>query len=1119
MNSAKIVSTIATVSLTLTVGSRGMAQLTEFQWNNPALVGTQSWQVDGNWNMAGWPDDPGRTEPAPTVIVPSEGASLSVGLTGNLTLDVGPTNVTVASLKLGGTAGAVTTDIISTFSSVPGDYNGDGVTDAADYVLWRNDPGSFGGDPGYGVWRANFGNTVPVFKKLVFENYEANDNSPADPNPDICAFNCGQALVTSVGVVGSTNIISAPVHINGERLVFDSASTNDLTISGPVTFANLGAPASASSIRSLSPTKLTITGSISLVDTVTGAGAPLTINDENTLPPLNPPPGFQRVVSTGTIEISGVIQDTGATTGAGSLVIGMSTNPPANQVGVLSTVILSGANTFRGATALQRANLVLANNSALGIDTNIGNDRSGGASLSGNQAPASQFGFNLLSDNDSRTISVDARISQWLTITGSHSLTWAGVMTQANARGIANLLPEGKSFTISGVMYGSSVSGTDTTFENRIFTLDGTGTTHTTGGWRNKIKGGIGVNDTTLGHYRKAGTGTVFVSDPGDVSDFSGDVIVDQGVMRFTSDTIFDQGRNVTSTGGAIGVDTGTFTNSTLLTKLIFATPFDTMNTQGLKLNHGGLMLTAGESASAIDFTSGDLANVSNMSVAAPQDGITFTGSITPDADFFTTVPTYRLGGGNGVLTLPTNQLTGARNVQITNGGEVRLNGLNTYSGVTRIQAKYHTTSQNQAIANTMTNTSNVVYEGTTLTVNTLLDGGADSSIGSSSNAASNLVIQGSTLKYAGTGANGSTDRLFTVGTGGATLDASGESGSVMNFTNSGALVMDLADPQIGSIFDTGTAVPDGVAGTIRGGARVNLQHVDDIVVGMTVFGMGDLAGGELISAVNNPTPLYQNFQVTVPLNAGANTPENTVTFNGVARTFTLTGTNMGDNTLAPLIADAASTPDPGVNTVNVAKNGTGKWILTGNNTYTGTTNVNAGTILINGVQTGTGLTTVAAAGTLGGTGTLGGALTNNGTVSPGASVGTLTVNGNVIMGANSHFAVELSGATSDLLAITGDLDLLALGNFLDVSGAGTGTSWVIATYTGALTGMFETVTSGYVVDYGTMANSQVTLNVVSDGSSFAGVPEPSGILLCGIALVSSVSGLRRRRLAILVVA
>jgi len=42
-----------------------------------------------------------------------------------------------------------------------GDYNEDGVVDAADYVVWRKNPGAFGGDQGYTDWRANFGATSP----------------------------------------------------------------------------------------------------------------------------------------------------------------------------------------------------------------------------------------------------------------------------------------------------------------------------------------------------------------------------------------------------------------------------------------------------------------------------------------------------------------------------------------------------------------------------------------------------------------------------------------------------------------------------------------------------------------------------------------------------------------------------------------------------------------------------------------------------------------------------------------------------------------------------------------------------------------------------------------------
>jgi hypothetical protein len=41
-----------------------------------------------------------------------------------------------------------------------GDYNRNGTVDSADYVLWRKDAASYGGDPGgYDTWQANYGAT------------------------------------------------------------------------------------------------------------------------------------------------------------------------------------------------------------------------------------------------------------------------------------------------------------------------------------------------------------------------------------------------------------------------------------------------------------------------------------------------------------------------------------------------------------------------------------------------------------------------------------------------------------------------------------------------------------------------------------------------------------------------------------------------------------------------------------------------------------------------------------------------------------------------------------------------------------------------------------------------
>jgi len=88
---------------------------------------------------------------------------------------------------------------------------------------------------------------------------------------------------------------------------------------------------------------------------------------------------------------------------------------------------------------------------------------------------------------------------------------------------------------------------------------------------------------------------------------------------------------------------------------------------------------------------------------------------------------------------------------------------------------------------------------GGTLEVTQLANGGVASGIGSGSSTASNLVINGGTLKY--TGDATSTDRLFQVGQttngGTATIDASGT--GAVNFTNTGSLTY-------GTVGTTGSA-------------------------------------------------------------------------------------------------------------------------------------------------------------------------------------------------------------------------------------------------------------------------------------------------------------------------
>jgi hypothetical protein len=49
-------------------------------------------------------------------------------------------------------------NVVENATALPGDYNLDGLVDAADYVVWRKTDGD--NPAGYALWRANFADTL-----------------------------------------------------------------------------------------------------------------------------------------------------------------------------------------------------------------------------------------------------------------------------------------------------------------------------------------------------------------------------------------------------------------------------------------------------------------------------------------------------------------------------------------------------------------------------------------------------------------------------------------------------------------------------------------------------------------------------------------------------------------------------------------------------------------------------------------------------------------------------------------------------------------------------------------------------------------------------------------------
>jgi autotransporter-associated beta strand protein len=205
-----------------------------------------------------------------------------------------------------------------------------------------------------------------------------------------------------------------------------------------------------------------------------------------------------------------------------------------------------------------------------------------------------------------------------------------------------------------------------------------------------------------------------------------------------------------------------------------------------------------------------------------------------------------------------------------------------------------------------------------------------------------------------------------------------------------------------------------------------------------------------------------------------------------------------------------------------LTKTGAGTLELTAANTYYGETVISNGTLLVNGSIDNSPMVTVEAGATLAGSGTNGGSVTLNGTISPGASVGTLT-SGSQFWNGGGAYRFELRSAVNsagmDLLNITGAGTLnvgATAGNEFTiklVSMADTTTpgpvpdfdpsasyTWVIATASGGIPS-FDA--GSFAIDASAFANPHGgTFSVAAQGNNlvvnYTGAPPPPTIISSG---------------------
>lgn len=882
-----------------------------YTWQQTA-GGTYNWNTASNWSPAGVPS------------VAGDQANLSVGITGNQTINIS-SDVTISNLHIGSTANPVETNV-----------------------------GSTGGS-------------------LILN---------------------GDAEIVSGGVEGATNIISAPVVLlsDGDRdFTISETSTNSLVFAGTISVQ--GTEAGTDTLFNLVndlPDHLSLTLN-NLVLSETGSTGARTL----------------LLKGGGTTWLNGTI-DGGPGEGDTSITLGFfDRGAPGSDIKDENDQVIGQVRlpTYY----LSSSDIGMSSGESIVLQRgtyNLMNDTFFGDAIIRVQMRDTAIGVDLVPHGGDRHIDNEIVLARHLTVRGEHSLELSGFIRQTNRSAIVNLLEEGETLVVSGAVAVNNDPDT------RDITFDGTGNTLLTAPiYNHNVPHQPGAEDnenddtpSVIGMLNKQGWGTLRVTST--QSTYRGMTAIRGGILAFASEDTWGNTKGIyVAPGGTLVVETGTL-DPDVLAKIKSATdPDNRTNPNQLIASRGALGLTPAEASVNLDFTSGDLAHahIVGMSVGAYGE-INYTGTITPASQG------YRLGGGGKLILAGNNQLTGDNNVMIVNGGVVSLQGINDYTGVTEIRSERTRTFQFQAEKQDFS-LGNVHFVPVTLEVTHLGNGGQNSSIGSSSSDAENLVIHGGTLRYVGSG--DTTDRAFTVGTPGATLDASG-SGAVV-FTNVNGVVMADADPRLGT---TNVQLhPSEVRG---------LSTTHDILVGMTISGENAIPANAVVAEILSDTSIRIDPPLPETLESFQKQGTKEVTFGALPREFRLTGTNTGLNTLNGSIGDSARG-----SVVSLVKDGPGTWVLGGNNTYTGTTTVNEGRLLVNGTIAAASEVTVTNA-TIGGNGTIGGNVTlaANSTIAPGVSAGTLSIGGTLDFDETSLFDVEIeSSLVYDVLNVAGAVNLNGLLN------------------------------------------------------------------------------------------
>ena len=826
--------------------------------------------------------------------------------------------------------------------------------------------------------------------------------------------------------------------------------------------------------------------------------------------------------STGTLKIDGEslagashnLTFSGGTMALGAksfLVQGNAGNGPSSQTTTLTDVTL----TTSGDVGVGRANLVIGGSSNVTVGGVIG-----GSPIS----PSADWGFLTIQDSAvvTATGGVNGNTEAWGLRLNGGTLNTPSIQASDREDGAGALLRFNGTRVVATASNASFVTvGANYANTNSAF-VDGGGAIFDSNG--NNI--GIAVNlkngGGSDGGLTKQGAGTLTLSG---ANTYNGGTTISAGTLKATNGSALGSGNVNIGGAGALTFDTS---GGQLDLNATTITGTGTMNVTGgntLVFGNGGAVNVNLSAGAQINLLSGYLAsssgfnghwssNQASLNVASGAvfglkenhvvvDALTGGGTLSQDFVLLDGNPASLVVGiANGSGTFSGVIQNGA-SVLKTGTGTQTLSGANTYTGATTVSA------------GTLSSTNLVNWKSSV----TIASGATFNW-----NVTSNQKVADTAGNYTVSGAG-----LFTL-SGGAKQDF-GNNTPVVQFNMSAGGQIDVTGTNTIVEFGYTHNSMGGNLGSLNVATGAEYRNSDASAVVDALTGGGVV--GNAYSA--NPFTLTVGVSNTVN-NAAYGVSSNTATFSGV-------------------IKDVSGYNGQGSGPTALIKTGTGTQILSGVNTYTGTTTVNGGKLLINGSISGS-VTTVNNGGTLGGNGTVGAVtVASGGTLAPGNSTGILTA-ASFTQSSGAHLAMQIGGTVAGFntngsdgydrlivnstLSIAGDLDGTLLNGYVPTSATyntGTnqlnldGTTFYLVIGASSLSGTFanqqapdsnltgfNTITFGgqeFAISYTANYNGGISSTFSSGGHDIAlmAIPEPQtwAMLLGGFGMLVGFQRLRRK--------